>query len=48
MAFLSGIVSEDWRTAVTVPVYKGKGERTVRTIRVVVKTYSGEGEARYW
>ena len=28
MAFESGVVPEDWRSAVIVPVYKGKGERT--------------------
>ena len=28
MAFESGVVPEDWRSAMTVPLYKGKGERT--------------------
>ena len=28
MAFESGVVFEDWRYAVIVPLYKGKGERT--------------------
>ena len=28
MAFESGVVSEDWRSAVIIPLYKGKGERT--------------------
>ena len=28
MAFESGGVSEDWRSAVIVPLYRGKGERT--------------------
>ena len=28
MAFESGVVHEDWRSAVIVPLYKGKGERT--------------------
>ena len=28
MAFESGVVPEDWRFAVIVPLYKGKGERT--------------------
>ena len=28
MAFESGFVPENWRSAVTVPLYKGKGERT--------------------
>ena len=27
MAFKSGVVHEDWRSAVIVPLYKGKGER---------------------
>ena len=27
MAFESGVVPEDWRSAVIVPLYKGKGER---------------------
>ena len=28
MAFESGVVAEDWRSAVNVPLYKGKGEST--------------------
>ena len=28
MAFESGSMSDDWKAAVTVPPYKGKGERT--------------------
>ena len=28
MTFESGVVPEDWRSAVIVPMYKGKGERT--------------------
>ena len=28
MAFESGLVPEDWRSAVTVQLYKVKGERT--------------------
>ena len=28
MAFESGVVHEDWRFVVIVPLYKGKGERT--------------------
>ena len=28
MGFESGIVPEDWRSAVIFPLYKGKGERT--------------------
>ena len=27
MSFESGVVPEDWRSAVIVPLYKGKGER---------------------
>ena len=27
MTFESGVVPEDWRSAVIVPLYKGKGER---------------------
>ena len=36
MAFVSGIVPEDWRSAVIVPLYKGR-ERglNVRTIEVL-------------
>ena len=28
MAFESGVVPEDWRFAVIVPLYKGKGQKT--------------------
>ena len=28
MTFESGVVPEDWRSVVIVPLYKGKGERT--------------------
>ena len=28
MDFESDVVSEDWRSTVTVPLYNGKGERT--------------------
>ena len=28
MVFESGVVPEDWRSAMIVPLYKGKGERT--------------------
>ena len=28
MAIESGVVPEDWRSAVTFPLYMGKGERT--------------------
>ena len=28
MVFESGAVPEDWRPAVIIPLYKGKGERT--------------------
>ena len=27
MAFESGVVSEDWNSAVIAPLYKGKGQR---------------------
>ena len=27
MSFKSGVVPQDWRSAVIVPLYKGKGER---------------------
>ena len=30
MAFESAIVLEDWRSAVIVPLYKGRGERTMQ------------------
>ena len=36
MAFESGVVPEDWISAVTVPLYKGKGENlNVRIIEVL-------------
>ena len=36
MVFESGVVFGDWRSAVIVPLYKGKGERTeCRTIEVL-------------
>ena len=28
MAFESGVMTEDWKSAMIVPLYKGKGERT--------------------
>ena len=28
MSFESGVLPEDWRSAVIAPLYKGKGERT--------------------
>ena len=28
MVFEIGVVPEDWRSAVIIPLYKGKGERT--------------------
>ena len=34
-AFESSVVSEDWRSAVIVPLYKGKGGLNVRTIQVL-------------
>ena len=47
MAFESGFVLEDWRSAVVVPLYKGKGERTefknyrgISLLSVVEKIYA--------
>ena len=28
MTFENGVVLEDWKSAVIIPLYKGKGERT--------------------
>ena len=39
MAFESGVVSEDWRSTMIVPLYKGKGERT--ECKNYRKTYAG-------
>ena len=48
MAFESGIVPGDWRSAVIVLLYKGKGERTecknyrgISFLNVVGKIYPG-------
>ena len=48
MAFESGVVSEDWRSAVIVPLYKGKGEknkcknyRGISLLSMVGKIYAG-------
>ena len=47
MAFKSGVVPEDWRSKVTVPQYKGKGERIECknyrgiSLSVVRKIYAG-------
>ena len=48
MAFESGGVTEDWRSAVIVPLYNGKGERTecknyggISLLSVVEKIYAG-------
>ena len=48
MAFESGVVSEDWISALIVPLYKGKGERTeyknyrgINLLSVVRKIYAG-------
>ena len=36
MAFQNGVVSEDWRSAMIVPLCKGKGQRlNVKTIEVL-------------
>ena len=48
MAFESGVVPEDWRSVVIVPLHKGKGERSecknyrgIRLLNVVGKIYAG-------
>ena len=48
MAFENGVVPEDWRSAVIVPLYKGKGERKecknyrgISLLRVVQEIYAG-------
>ena len=48
MPFESGVVPEDWRSSVVVPLYKGKGERTecrnyevISMLSVVGKIYAG-------
>ena len=48
MAFESGVVPEDWSSAVIVPLYKGRGERTecsiykgITLLSVVGKIYAG-------
>ena len=48
MAFESGVVHEDWRSAVIVPLYKGKGEKTecknyrgISLLSMVGKIYAG-------
>ena len=48
MAFESGVVPQDWRSAVNVLLYKGKGERAecknyrgISLISVVGKIYAG-------
>ena len=48
MACESGVVPEDWRSAVIVPLYKGKGERNeckncrgVSLLSVAGKIYAG-------
>ena len=48
MAFESGVVPEDWGSAVIVPLYKGKGESTecknyrgISLLSVVEKIYAG-------
>ena len=47
MAFESGFMPEDWRSAVVVPLYKGKGERIKCSncrgiiVSVVGKIYAG-------
>ena len=48
MTFESGVVSEDWKSAVIVPLYNGKGEKTecskyrdISLLSVVGKIYTG-------
>ena len=48
MAFENGVVPEYWRSAVIVPLYKGKGERTecknyrgISLLNVLRKIYVG-------
>ena len=48
MTFEGGVVPEDWRSAVIVPMYKGKGQRTecknyrgICFLRVTSKIYAG-------
>ena len=48
IAFESGVVPENWRAAVLVPLYQGKGERTecknyrgISLLSVVGKIYGG-------
>ena len=48
MAFKSGVVPENWRSAVIATLYKGKGERPecknyrgISLLRVVGKMYAG-------
>ena len=48
MAFESGVMLEEWRSAVIVPLYKCKGERTecsnyggISLLSVVEKLYAG-------
>ena len=48
MAFESGVVPEDWRSVVIVPLYKGKGERNecknyrgISLLSMVGKIYTG-------
>ena len=48
MAFESGVVPDDWRSAVIVPLYNDKGDRTessnyrgISLLSVVGKIYAG-------
>ena len=48
MAFESAVVTEEWRSALIVPLYRGKGERTecsnyrgISLLSVVGKIYAG-------
>ena len=46
MEFESGVVPEDWNSALIIPLYKGKGERTecknyISLLTMIGKTYAG-------
>ena len=41
MAFESGCVSKDWRSAMIVPLYKGKNHRGISLLSMVGKIYTG-------
>ena len=52
MSFESGVVPDDWRSAVIVPLYEGKGERTecknyrgISFFSVIGKIYAGDPQS---